>query len=50
MLKLPILFIPFVDVGGPYLGYEFLTHYVISMEVNQSYVIICKYVLVDKII
>ncbi len=48
---LPILFISFVDVnhfGGPYFGNEFLTHYVISMEVNHSYVIICEYDLVDK--
>jgi hypothetical protein len=51
MLKLPILFISFVDVnhfGGPYLGNEFLTHYVILMEMNHNYVIICEYVLVDE--
>jgi len=48
---LPILFISFIDVnhfGGPYLGNEFLTHYVISMEVNHNYAIICEYVSVDK--
>jgi hypothetical protein len=48
---LPILFISFADVnhfGGPYIVNEFLTHYVISMEVNHNYVIICEYVSVDK--
>jgi hypothetical protein len=48
---LPILFISFADVnhfGAPYLANEFLTHFVISMEVNHSYVIICEYVSVDK--